>query len=181
MRLDIEADLIDGTSPQSGPVTEGRKVFLTDGIVLDRLAIETAWKRYPNILVSDGSGALDVVDEPPTDWARQSIRVLNLIDWQARSLQKRQLIESFSSKARDGAYWGIGSAIESYRLDDTLPCPLDRTTELAKLPSRLSQTEDSIQERLINWGYAVCDAAIRKHFEPSAAPPKEFPYPSAGV
>jgi NTE family protein len=37
------------------------------------------------------------------------------------------------------------------------------------------------QERLINWGYAICDAAMRKHVEPTAAAPVEFPYPPAGV
>jgi len=30
------------------------------------------------------------------------------------------------------------------------------------------------------WGYAVCDAAIRKHVEPGS-PPTRFPCPSAGV
>jgi NTE family protein len=33
------------------------------------------------------------------------------------------------------------------------------------------------QERLINWGYAICDAAMRSHVcEGPAAAPK-FPYP----
>jgi NTE family protein len=31
-----------------------------------------------------------------------------------------------------------------------------------------------LQEQLINWGYAVCDAALRKHM--GAAAPKGFPY-----
>jgi NTE family protein len=34
---------------------------------------------------------------------------------------------------------------------------------------------------LINWGYAVCDAAMRTHVDPAIAAPKTFPYPSAGV
>ena len=38
-----------------------------------------------------------------------------------------------------------------------------------------------MQERLINWGYAVCDAALRKHVEPALAKPAGFPYPAAQV
>ena len=33
------------------------------------------------------------------------------------------------------------------------------------------------QERLINWGYAVCDAAVRKYVDPSQPAPAAFPYP----
>jgi NTE family protein len=41
--------------------------------------------------------------------------------------------------------------------------------------------DDALQERLINWGYAVCDAALRKHVDPALTKPKNFPYPQAGV
>jgi NTE family protein len=37
------------------------------------------------------------------------------------------------------------------------------------------------QERLINWGYAVCDAGMRKHVDPALPAPPSFPYPSTGV
>ena len=37
------------------------------------------------------------------------------------------------------------------------------------------------QERLINWGFAVCDAAIRTHVDPTAPLPAGFPYPAVGV
>jgi NTE family protein len=38
-----------------------------------------------------------------------------------------------------------------------------------------------VLDRLINWGYAVCDAAIRKHVDPAAPRPDGFPYPKAGI
>jgi NTE family protein len=38
-----------------------------------------------------------------------------------------------------------------------------------------------LQERLINWGYAVCDAAMRRHVVPHAVAPAGFPYPASGV
>jgi NTE family protein len=37
------------------------------------------------------------------------------------------------------------------------------------------------QERLINWGFAVCDAALRRHVDASLPAPAGFPYPAAGI
>jgi len=157
------------------------KVILTDGGVYDNLGLETVWKRYKTVLVSDAGGQMQPEEEPKSDWARHSYRVLNLIDNQVRSLRKRQLIDSYKAGDREGAYWGIRTDIANYDLADALPCPFDRTTELADTPTRLKRMDDGLQERLINWGYAVCDAALRKHVAPGIAKPKGFPYPERGV
>ena len=53
--------------------------------------------------------------------------------------------------------------------------------QLAEMPTRLKRIDDTLQERLINWGYAVCDAALRKHVDPKLSKPAGFPYPPAGV
>jgi NTE family protein len=45
-----------------------------------------------------------------------------------------------------------------------LPCGPTRTAELAAVATRLKARDDPTQERLINWGYAVCDASIRTYF-----------------
>jgi len=45
---------------------------------------------------------------------------------------------------------------------------------LAELPAKT-------QQRLINWGYAICDAAVRQHYVPDASPPVAFPYPGVAV
>ena len=37
--------------------------------------------------------------------------------------------------------------------------------------------DDALQERLINWGYAVCDVALRKWVDPDAPAPGAFPFP----
>jgi NTE family protein len=157
------------------------KVILTDGGVYDNLGLETAWKRYQTILVSDGGGHSQPEEEPKSDWARHSVRVLNLIDNQVRALRKRQLIHSYKSGDRQGAYWGIRTNIADYELADSLPCPFERTMMLAQTPTRLKRLDDTLQERLINWGYAVCDAALRKHEEPTLPKPLTFPYPNTGV
>jgi len=57
-----------------------------------------------------------------------------------------------------------------------LPCPTQRTLALAAVPTRLSDIDDTTQERLINRGYAVCDAALRAHLDPQLPAATAFPY-----
>jgi NTE family protein len=66
-------------------------------------------------------------------------------------------------------------------LADALPCPFDATTQLAEIATRLKRLDDKTQDRLINWGYAVCDAALRKHVDKTLAPPPAFPYSASKV
>jgi NTE family protein len=106
---------------------------------------------------------------------------LSLIDNQVRSLRKRQLIAAFRSTLRKGAYWSTWTDIGEYAVDLPLPCPRERTRDLAEMPTRLKRLSDEQQERLSNWGDAVCDAALRAYLEAPPAPPKRFPYPQVGV
>jgi NTE family protein len=45
----------------------------------------------------------------------------------------------------------------------------------------LKRVEPTLQEQLINWGYAVCDAALRKHVSGAISRPAALPYPAAGI
>src|SRR5262245_56086493 len=152
-------------------------VVLTDGGVYDNLGLETAWKKYDTILVSNGGGKMAAEPEPKSDWARHAIRINDIIDNQVRSLRARQVVGSFTRRERKGTYWGIRSNIADYGLANALSCPFDRSTELAETKTRLKRLEDEVQERLINWGYAVCDAAMRTHAAAATSPPSGFPYP----
>jgi len=175
-----ESDFTPGSGElQRPPFTT--KVVLTDGGVYDNLGLETAWKRHRTILVSDGGGRTEFEPEPKRDWARHTYRILNVIDNQVRSLRKRQVIGSFKAGARRGAYWGIRTEIAKYGLDDALDCPVDKTTALANTATRLKALSGEIQERLINWGYAVCDAAMRAHVDRSLPRPSGFPFPGAAL
>jgi NTE family protein len=71
--------------------------------------------------------------------------------------------------------------IATYELPNVLPSPFDQTVVLANTATRLKKFEAALQERIINWGYAVCDAAVRKHVESSVPAPSAFPYAKAGV
>jgi NTE family protein len=156
-------------------------VVLADGGVYDNLGLETAWKRYTTVLVSDGGGHMSDQPRPRHDWPRQAYRVLGVIDNQVRSLRKRQLIEGYHADLRKGTYWGIRSDIGDYVLPSSLPCPAEATRALAGISTRLAALEPRAQERLINWGYAIADTAIRKWVAPDLQPPTGFPYPGAGV
>jgi NTE family protein len=186
-----------GMDLQREPFTS--KVYLSDGGVYDNLGLETVWKRYDTVLVSDGGGKMEAEGEPNVDWPRHTYRVLTLIDNQVRALRKRQVIEAFiqrsrmlaegvdpsspgfRSATRKGAYWGIRSDIGDYRLENALPAPFERTQELANTPTRMQTMPAELQERLINWGYAICDAAMRKHVAPEMAAPAGLPYPASGI
>lgn len=156
-------------------------VVLTDGGVYDNLGLETAWKRYKTVLVSNGGGKMQAEEDPKSDWVRHALRINEVIDNQVRSLRVRQVIGAFEAGERNGTYWGIRTDIADYGLEDALPCPLDRTLALAQTKTRLKRLDAVVQERLINWGYAVCDAAMRRWVETAASAPVEFPYPGSAV
>jgi NTE family protein len=161
-------------------------ISLADGGAYDNLGLETVWKRYENVLVSDAGAALGIDPSPAADWGRLSKRVIDVIYRQVSALRKRQVIASYKAPSgvpgkRRGTYWGIGSDISHYKLPNSLAASFERTSELAAIPTRLKRLSGEHQERLINWGYAICDTAIRRHFltkPPLPAP--QFPY-SIGV
>jgi NTE family protein len=108
-----------GADLQKPPFTED--VFLADGGVYDNLGLETVWKEYDTVLVSDGGSATAPDPAPHTDWLRFTQRVIDLIDNQVRSLRKRQVIASYTSGDRHGTYWGITGHLADYHVDDPLP------------------------------------------------------------
>jgi NTE family protein len=178
-----ESDFVPNTGMdlQKPPFTT--KVFLTDGGVYDNLGLETAWKQFRSILVSDGGGLASDEEKPARDWALHAYRTLELIDNQVRSLRKRELIDAFKRGERAGTYWGIRTDISAYGVE-SLPCPLAATTTLAQVSTRLASLNDEMQEKLINWGYAVTDAALRAHFAHALAENigiGTFPYPQTKV
>jgi hypothetical protein len=84
------------------------------------------------------------------------------------------VIAGFLRGDRMGAFWSVRSKISDYGLADALPCPDARSAELGRLATRLAAMPDDTQERLINWGYAICDAAMRRWVDHSLPPPAGF-------
>lgn len=158
------------------------KIVLADGGVYDNLGLETVWKSYQTVLVSDGGKKMASDEHPAGNWLSQTLRVLEVIDNQVGSLRKRQVIEGYKNPAddHDGTYWGIGSHVKDYGLADAISAPETHVVEIANTATRLAALEPQYQERLINWGYAICDTAIRAHVD-KTIPKGALPYPSSPI
>ena len=128
LRLDV-GDYEPGTGKDLQREEYMRRPVLTDGGVYDNLGLETAWKRYRTILVSDGGGHFSSNSGSWPNWGVQAHRVLGVIDGQVRALRKRQVIGGYRLPKRDGvpwrdgAYWSIWSEQKDFPLADPLPVP----------------------------------------------------------
>lgn len=123
---------------------------------------------------NEGTRAVAVRFKVADSWVRQ-------IKQQRRETGQIAPKKAAPRKPKSHAWADWLMAIEHYQLPDAFACSLSRTHELAKTPTRLRRMDVNRQERLINWGYAVCDAALRKHFDFSLARPKTLPYPATSI
>jgi NTE family protein len=156
-------------------------VVLSDGGVYDNLGLEAVWSRYKEVLISDAGGHMGNAPLLKALWPIQLMRVLSVIDNQVRDLRKRQAVLSFIDNQRTGAYWGIRSHVRDFGLTDPIAEPSDDAVRsLAGVPTRLARVNEPLQERLINWGYVMCDTALRAHVNEKMAP-GTLPYPSSGL
>jgi NTE family protein len=174
IRLDTPLQPFEGAELNRPPFTT--QLVLSDGGVYDNLGLEPIWKNCGTVLVSDAGQKIRPEEAPAEDWPRHVLRVLDLIDNQVRSLRKRQVVGSYVAGLRKGAYWGIRTDIDDYQLASAMKCPHALTERIAATPTRLTALNEESQQKLINWGYAVCDAAMRRHVATEALPPGGFPY-----
>ena len=159
-------------------ITFRQRLLLTDGGVYDNLGLETVWKRLKTLLVSDAGAPFDYGGIQGKDWLRETLRVITVFSHQAWSLRTSLLVRMYQGQERQGAYWGIGKPIERYQLPDALAVPAEVTQRLAKIRTRLNPFSEEEQCTLINWGYAACDAAVRKYTRPPKSTVPRWPYPS---
>jgi NTE family protein len=161
------------------------QAILSDGGVYDNLGLETV-KRFSTLLVSDAGQKIAPEADPAHDWARHALRVLDIEDNQVRSLRKRHLIDAYQRGDHTGTYWGIRTHFADYHLpSDPLDCLHRDPSPLAAIPTRLEKMPRDLQNRVMNWGYAVCDAALRAHISAELqqtlgiqiTPPADFPFP----
>lgn len=155
--------------------------LLSDGGVYDNLGVEAAWKVCGTLIVSDAGGQIEPQARPARDWGRHLMRTVSVVDNQVRALRVRQMIAGFQSGERRGIYIGIRSDIARHPTPGRLPATRGQTATLARIPTRLAPLAPRVQERLINWGYAICDAGLRARLDRSLRPPLGYPYPEAGV
>ena len=151
--------------------------FCQDGMPTQR----PIYKRYRTLLVSDAGAPFQAAEDVPRNWVSLGKRVIDVVDNQVRALRKRLLMNSFITGTRLGALWDIDANIDSFSAPAKLNCPHALTLKLAGLGTDLGEKDASTQDRLINLGYAVCDAAVRTYLDTSLAAPTGFPYPASGV
>ena len=168
-----------GEGLQHRPYTT--RPFLADGGVYDNLGLETVFKHCKTVLVSNAGGGYKPKPKVSRDWIFQSYRVMQTTDNQVRSLRKRVLLNALTDGRRSGAYWSIRGDINHYPIEDRLNCPVEKTRELANIQTDLAAKDVTTQRRLINWGYAICDAGIRSWVEDGLPPPDGFPFKDEGV
>lgn len=179
----------EGAAPVNAHARE--KAVLTDGGVYDNLGMETVWKRWRTVFVGDAGGGADVWDpRAARNWLRQFWRVFWVQRQQVGGLRRRQLMASYVPLGtpgapgdpwwRHGSFWSIATEMKKYGVDTPLLIDGGETKELAATPVRLKAMSDELQERLINWGYASCDASVRRWYDPGLPAPAGLPYKRRG-
>ena len=158
------------------------KLYLTDGGVYDNMGMESLWKKFSNelvsdnykfkpllqddidgVLISDAGAPLAFQEKPGKNWLSLTKRALDIVTDQARAVRKRWLIDKFKKDVLFGTYWGITTKIDNYDLTNALVKDNDITRRLREIKTRLTRFSDEDKGKLINWGYALADAAMRKH------------------
>jgi NTE family protein len=166
--------------PGLDPTVPGT-VTLTDGGVYDNLGVEPVWKRCATVFVSDGGGPFKVLDKPRRNWLSGTVRTLKVVDVEVRRLRRHQVIDGLERGRRTGAYWGISSSRGDFSAPGLLPWTDAATSVLAGIPTRLGRLPATTRRRVVNWGYAAADAALRTYYEPSIRAPAGFPFPEEGL
>jgi NTE family protein len=161
------------------------KIILCDGGVYDNHGVEPIAKRFAINFVSDGGAQFERAPSTHVDWISQLRRIVDVEDNQVRALRRRSLMASFNKAdafkasgsipseslqegARFGAYWGIDTIAKSEPPAGTLHLEPEEIRRLASISTRLSSLGDADSRALVNWGYAIADRCIRKHY---AGPP----------
>jgi len=162
---------------------------LGDGGIYDNMGLERLWNDFSPVLVSDAGSPFGV--QEVSFWTRMSqiarvVKTLNISVEQNRALRKRMLIRKFQQNKCQGAYWGIASEIANYGLEKAGCEPpilndSNITRSMANIRTRINAFSDVEQERLINWGYAIADTAIRRYLLPGGAKVGKLPYPERSL
>lgn len=149
---------------------------LTDGGAYDNIGLEPI-DTFETVLVSDAGAPFGMQDRAKTDPIGQLSRALDIATDQARGLRARYLIELGKLRQQNVGYWGIDTRYDKYTAPNKLPCATAKTDGLKDIRTRLNEFNRREQETLINWGYALCDGAMRTFIATTAPAPSGWPCP----
>jgi NTE family protein len=158
-----------------------RRIVLADGGVYDNMGLQTLLKKVDIILVSDAGKPFEIDESPFEDDLLQLNRVSDILIDQCRGLRQEWLVTDFIEGRKHGGYWGIDTDIDKYNDSKALIKHNDITKGLASIPTRLNKFEKEEQGRLINWGYALADVALRTRAKLPIEAPKGWPVPDVAM
>lgn len=161
------------------------KLYLADGGIYDNLGLERIWDRYEIVLASDAGAPFKIKSMPRAlkfSQLLRTTRTLLITSEQTRRLRRRHLIDEFEQGIRKGTFWGVATKILDYKLEENgLAAPMvsdNATTRfLSNIPTRLKKFSEKDQGQLINWGYALTDAAMRRYVLDKEVEPGKWPVP----
>ncbi len=153
------------------------RIVLADGGVYDNMGLESLVDNVDIVLVSDAGAPFEIDESPFEDNLLQLGRVRDILIDQTRALRKRWLISDLEAGRKRGAYWGIGTGIDDYHAPGALTSDNTVTAGLEGIPTRLCRFEPEVRGRLINWGYALTDAALRTRARLEPGPATIWPLP----
>ena len=131
-------------------------------MIYDNLALETVWGRYETVLCSDAGKPFELDAGVGAFAPRQLFRVMDISQSQALALRKRMLINEYQAGRTKGAFWAINTPITDYKAASLAVSP-EKIADLGAIRTRLDRFKEQEQCELVNWGYAVSDAAIRAY------------------
>lgn len=138
-----------------------RRIVLADGGIYDNMGLESLVDNVDVMLVSDAGAPFEIEEKPHEDNILQLGRVRDILIDQTRALRKRWLVSEFENQRKQGAYWGIGTAMAKYDPAPRMAEDTPASDALERMPTRLASLDAVQQGHLVNWGYALCDVSLR--------------------
>jgi NTE family protein len=135
------------------------KLVLTDGGVYDNLGLEPVWKRYKNLLISDGGALTLPTAEPKINWLSQALRVNSIALQQVIFLRRRYMRDANIMKERNVAFWSI-SEPNSDKQSMSNILTAEEAAQAAVIPTRLKGLSQVEQRLLLRSGYAHCSTGL---------------------
>jgi NTE family protein len=148
------------------------KLILTDGGVYDNMGLEAVWNDgFKTVFVCDAGSPWKDQPNPGINWFSQLLRINTTMGAQSLRLRKRTLIENYKEIDAEGkpikyggTYWGVTTNIDDYELEDAMVKDNETTGSLKNVRTRLNKFSQEEQGKLINWGYALTDTALRRWY-----------------
>lgn len=174
---DGEVTPLPGADRGLGPFL--RRAVVADGGIYDNLGLESVWKRYETLLVSNAGDPFDELEAPPIGWLGQVRRVISILHRQGENHRLRWLIALAQSDHRTVAAWSLRNGPGSYAAPGALSLGEAEIARVGRVGVRLWPPHQGDRELLTRHGYAMADAAVRRFWLTQAPAPTGWPsFPS---